>query len=57
MYTEITIISIMLLFVSVYFKVVLDAGSKEVISELVNVLLERVQCLYNDPVFQEYVRK
>lgn len=45
------------LYCRVYFKVVLHEGRKELISDLVTVLMERVLCLYKNQSFQDEVRK
>ena len=42
---------------SIYFKVVLHEGKKELISDLFAVIIERVLCLYNNKSFQDEVRK
>ena len=41
----------------VYFKVVLQEGKKDIISDLVSILMERVLCLYKNQSFQDEVRK
>jgi AP-5 complex subunit zeta-1 len=45
------------LLLKIYFKIVINFGNKELLSELINVLLERVLCLYNETTFQEEVRQ
>ena len=41
----------------VFFKVVIHFGSKSLLSELFNVLLERSLCLYNVTSYDEEIRK
>ena len=46
-----------LFLVSMYFKVVLHEANKDLVSDLITVLMERVLCLYKNKPFQDEVRK